>query len=452
MSAVRQLKNADAPLNAVIDGVDGGDLVLFNLLRDWAQGESLPMYLVGGPVRDALLGAPVKDLDFVLEGDATVLARRLAGATGGDVVTHARFGTATVTLPGARVDFVTARRENYPRPGALPEVSPGSISADLDRRDFTINALALPLWEASPEILDHHGGREDLERGIIRTLHGNSFADDPTRIFRAIRYERRLGFSIHGETLAEMKDALERGCVASVTADRVRHELQRILEEADPAPALRRALQVGLLAAIQPSARPERNLWSRADHIEAFGASSEALDRLVCRAPADFLAGEPLCYLAALVYRISPPQAESLIHRLNMPNSWAGVVRDTIALREMELAVADPASSASQVSAHLDGRSPASLGAVAAISDSPEAARRLRSYLDDWRFRSSMLTGDDLLALGVPAGPMVGFILRELRRRRIDSKVTDVAEERQLVADILKNPDDRQLLEPGRSD
>jgi tRNA nucleotidyltransferase (CCA-adding enzyme) len=421
MSAVRQLKNTEAPLDAILDSVDGGDLMLFQVLRKWAREESLPVYLVGGPVRDALLGVPVRDLDFVVEGDAPALARRLAEATDGQVVAHPRFRTATVTSDDARVDFVTARRESYPRPGALPEVSPGNIQTDLDRRDFTINALALPLWEAYPGILDRHGGREDLERGLVRVLHEHSFRDDPTRVLRAIRYEQRLGFSTCGQTLAQMKAALETGYMGAVTGDRVRHELERIFEETDPTPALRRAIQLGVLSGIQPEL-----------------VSLAALERLVSQVPASLLAGQSLYYLAALVYHLSRPEAGNLIRRLNMPNSWAVVVRDTIELRHMHPALSDPGRSPSEISALLENMSLISVGAVSSISDSREVASRLRHYLEDWRLRRPELTGGDLLALGVPPGPMVGCILRELRRRRIDAAVSSEAEERRLVQDILK--------------
>ena len=154
------------------------------------------MYLVGGPVRDALLGTPVKDLDFVLEGEAAEVARRLAAELGGRVVSHARFGTASLLCGDVRVDLVTARKETYPHPGALPQVSAGTISDDLARRDFSVNALAIPLAVNDPQVMDAHGGIADLRLGLIRTLHSESFVDDPTRVLRAVRYEQRLGFRI----------------------------------------------------------------------------------------------------------------------------------------------------------------------------------------------------------------------------------------------------------------
>ena len=164
-------------------------------LRRRALEHSLPAYLVGGPVRDGLMGAPIRDLDFVVEGDAPAVARQLADELGGRALTYDRFGTATVVLEDCRVDLVTARQEVYPHPGALPQVSPGTIFDDLARRDFSINALALPLTESRPKVLDPLGGIGDIDRGLIRVLHGNSFVDDATRISGPFATSSAWGFA-----------------------------------------------------------------------------------------------------------------------------------------------------------------------------------------------------------------------------------------------------------------
>ncbi len=170
----------------------GGGLFAFRTLRRLALKNSWRVYLVGGPVRDVLLNTAIKDLDFGVEGDAPALAQQLAKELGGSVVTHPRFMTAALVMPDLRLDLVTARREVYPRPGDLPRVFPGSVTDDLSRRDFSINALALPLWESAPQILDPEGGLADLDAGVVRVLHERSFRDDPTRLLRAARYEQRL--------------------------------------------------------------------------------------------------------------------------------------------------------------------------------------------------------------------------------------------------------------------
>src|SRR5690606_37682656 len=199
----------------------------------------MPIYFVGGLVRDLLLELPAVDIDIVVEGDAIALAQELRRRFGGRVRSHARFGTAKWLLSRnarrrlapdaalaeapATIDFVTARTEFYERPSALPEVERGSIKLDLHRRDFTINTLAIRLDGAYlGQLLDFYGGMRDLERGLIRALHSLSFIDDPTRILRAVRLEQRLGFQIEPRTRELIADALP--MLDRVTGDRIRHE------------------------------------------------------------------------------------------------------------------------------------------------------------------------------------------------------------------------------------
>src|SRR5215218_8215091 len=184
-----------------------------------------PVYLVGGAVRDLLLGRPRADVDLVVEADAAALAARLGGAE----KEHERFGTVKVEVAGHELDIATARTETYPEPGALPVVAPaGSIEADLRRRDFSVNAMAIPL-AGEPRVIDPHGGRDDLAEGLLRVLHPRSFVDDPTRAIRAARYGSRFGFSLEPETF----ELLRRADLATVSADRRQGgiELMRSVEE-----------------------------------------------------------------------------------------------------------------------------------------------------------------------------------------------------------------------------
>ncbi len=378
----------------------------------------LPIFLVGGPVRDALLGAPLKDLDFAVEGDAPAVARELADEVGGRVLTHPQFGTATLVLADCRVDLATARQELYPHPGALPQVAPGAISDDLARRDFSINSLALPLAEHHPQVLDPHGGVGDLEQGLVRTLHRNSFVDDATRIFRAVRYEQRLGFRIEEETLAQLQDATSRGYLAAISGDRIRHELERIFHEERPDLALQRASQLGILAAVHPF----------------LGHAMELLPHLD---PATGEGTEPLAYLACLVYHLSPEEGESVAHRLNLPSSWAAVVRDAIQLQQRGAELATPGLSRSQVWRLVEGLAPAAVLAATHLSDSPLAAQRLEQYLRELRFIVPTLNGRDLLEIGVPPGPLMGQILDQLRAAKLDRQVSTDEEERRLVRKLL---------------
>src|SRR5918994_4949551 len=169
-------------------------------LREAAAG--LPAYLVGGAVRDLLLGEARADLDVAVEGEIGSLTEAL----GGELVEHERFATASVRVGGLHVDIARARAETYPSPGALPEVRPAPIADDLARRDFTINAMAVPL-AGEPDLIDPHGGLADLREGLMRVLHELSFIDDPTRALRAARYAARLGFGLEPGTRAQLAEA-----------------------------------------------------------------------------------------------------------------------------------------------------------------------------------------------------------------------------------------------------
>ena len=388
---------------------------MFNTLRRRATQESLPVYLVGGPVRDAVLDVPANDLDFVLIGDAPTLASDVAEELGGQVTVHPRFGTATVEIEGDRIDIVTARKEVYPFPGSLPEVSASSLEDDLARRDFSINAMALPLSGDSPEVIDPHGGLEGLAYRRVATLHPGSFTDDPSRMLRAVRYEQRLGLQISDTTLSEMQSALAGRHADAVSGDRWRQEFQKIFEEPQAFKMLIRAIGLGVLAAIHPALSDSR--------------------------PLAILAGEgglaPSDLLAALAMPLSAADGEGVSSRLNLPTDWARVVRDTIVLQGILPEITGPSVSPSKVCSALEKLDADAIAAAARLSLDIQLASRLRRYLDVWRLVSPVLTGDDLLAMGVPPGSNVGEVLRELNSAKLDGLVGGEDEERALVNQII---------------
>jgi tRNA nucleotidyltransferase/poly(A) polymerase len=213
-----------------------------------------PLYFVGGCVRDWLIGKETLDVDLAVEGESAPLARAAARLWGGSAEEFDRFGTVRVSLPGGgNVDFARTRSETYARPAALPQVQPAaSIQEDLARRDFSVNALALRAGSAEGEIVDPHGGVQDLKDRRLRVLHARSFEDDPTRLLRGARYAARFGLAPEPETARLMKDAVERRLPALLSRERLRQELWRTLEENDPAPAFARMEEWGLLVFLHP--------------------------------------------------------------------------------------------------------------------------------------------------------------------------------------------------------
>lgn len=401
----------------------------FRALRRYAQG-GLRLYLVGGPVRDALLGRPVGDLDFAVAGDALALAAELQGELGGQWRIHARFGTASGCLGGQRIDLAGARRERYARPGALPQVSPGRLEDDLARRDFSINAMALPLAGARPRVVDYGGGRADLAAGVIRSLHPGSFADDPTRMLRAIRYEQRLGFRLDETTAAQLRQAVSEGLAGRVTGDRWRSELERIFAEERPIPPLRRAAGLGLLAALHPALNAAGGLERLAAAQSNAGPDAAGPDAV---SAADCL--------AALVCGMTPGEGEEVIRRLRLARRQAGLVRDTIELGKLESDLA-AARCPSRLARLLEPLGETALAAWVKIGDNPAAVDAIRRYLAEWRYVRPALRGGDLLALGAVPGPALGALLAQLRAARLDGRVQSADDERRLVADWLNGAAD----------
>jgi hypothetical protein len=189
-------------------------------------------YLVGGFVRDTSLGVKIVDIDIVVEGSAIKAAQALNEKLHGELITHKKFGTASITTNSMRVDLASARVEKYPKPATLPHVYPSTIIEDLNRRDFTINAMAMSISKENfGEIFDPFNGLDDIKKNIIRVLHANSFVDDPTRIFRAVRYKNRFNFKIEKRTKALIKEAVQKKMVKRLTGQRLLNELRLIFGE-----------------------------------------------------------------------------------------------------------------------------------------------------------------------------------------------------------------------------
>ncbi len=375
------------------------------------------VYLVGGPVRDLLLEHPSLDVDVVVEGDAIALARETSDALGARVVTHRHFGTATVKTPGFALDLATAREETYARPGALPTVRPASILADLARRDFTVNAMALALnGDRRGDLLDPHGGRADLQAGLVRVLHADSFKDDPTRILRAARYETRLGFRLEDQTAAWLQASL--GYLDAVSGARVHHDLSRIFHEPDPERALARLEEWGALAAVHTG------LSFDASRARAF----PQVRRLASSAA-------PAAYWPLLAWDIQEAEIASVVHRLALTRPQAEAVAATPRMRWLERGLWWPAMRPSEL---CDALAPYPLPTAwaFAVMSQGTVQDRVLDYLLRLRHVRPALGGDALQAMGVPEGPILGEMLRRLRLAKLDGVVKSRAEEERFVLSL----------------
>jgi tRNA nucleotidyltransferase (CCA-adding enzyme) len=360
--------------------------------------EAPGVHLVGGAVRDLLMGGRPSDLDFVVEGDAAALAARL----GGGLRVHDRFGTSTVTLDGFSYDFARARTETYPAPGALPLVAPASLADDLVRRDFTVNALAIALGPPAPGHLSAAPlALEDLEARRLRVLHEGSFIDDPTRLLRLVRYASRLGFSIEPATRTLAREARRTSALQSVSGARIGTELRLLAREPDPLAAFAALRELDLDSAIHP----------------AFGIGDVALASAALELLAQ--AGRRDRLVLALAARAVP---ERELAELLESLSFEAGDRDAIlaaATRADALAEAlSKAGSPAQIARAAGGAGPELVALAGALGP----RRAALDWLTRLRFVALEIGGADLLAAGIPEGPAIGRGLDAALAAKLDGE------------------------------
>jgi tRNA nucleotidyltransferase (CCA-adding enzyme) len=353
-----------ARLPGAIDALPGIDAVR-------RIAERVPAYLVGGAVRDLLMGADGADLDVAIEGDAAALS----DIPGYQPERDELFLTGRLEVGDRKIDIAQTRAETYPRPGALPEVRPAPITEDLARRDFTVNAMAFPIAD-DPELLDPHGGLEDLRAGRLRILHERSFIDDPTRALRAARYAARFRFDLEPVTAKLLADT----DLSTISEDRVQNELRRIAAEADPARALQLIVDWGVMPTLDAAAP------ARAAEVAALAA----------RPPWAGWADRELAVMLAIVRPL--PQ-----------------------IRELAAATPERPSEAARLAEPWD---PAQLLVARALG-----AEWLDRYAEEWRHVRLEITGEDLIAAGIPQGPGIGQGLEAALSGKLDGELSGRDEE-----------------------
>lgn len=360
-----------------------------------------PVYLVGGAVRDLLLGGSPVDLDLVVDGELDPVARRL----GASVRSHDRFATCTIVRDGFTYDLARARQETYAHPGALPTVSPATITTDLRRRDFTVNALALGLGgPGRGALLEVPGGLEDLRRRRLRVLHDRSFADDPTRLLRLARYAGRLTFSVEEATLARARQAAAGGALDTVSGERLGAELRLLARQARPIAGFRALHELGVDEALAPG----------------FGIRTAAARQLAARAldllPAE---GDPGALVVAVAgLELPASRLRELLERLAFPAAPREVILAT-AGRARELARGLRAAERPSQIAAAARSAPVELVALAGALGPEPAARR---WLHDLRHVRLEIDGHDLLDAGVVPGPEVGAGLERALAAKLDGR------------------------------
>ncbi len=383
----------------------------------------LRVYLVGGPVRDWLMGRPLRDVDLCVEARDGKAAPELAKSMQGmalRVRIHDRFGTATLQDGAGSLDIATMRSETYPHAGALPGVAAGTLEQDLRRRDFSVNAMALPLSQAAraraTDVVDVAGGLDDLVRRRLRILHPNGFHDDPTRALRAARLVPRLGFAITRETRVALRSALRDGVFGRVSGDRLRRELARVFEDAamglDPSRALRLLHEWHVLAALEPGLVLDR----------AASVPLRRLGRTLLAPP--WPLGRSRAWVAGVGLWLAPlPLAlrRRTLRRLAIRGAVAERILELPKRCDAWLRQLAKARGRGAVDTALLGIDDDSLLALHSRADTG-ARRRVARWATQDRARSLPVTGDDLIAIGL-TGPAVGRALRRVRTNWLDGNI-----------------------------
>jgi tRNA nucleotidyltransferase (CCA-adding enzyme) len=382
--------------------------------------------LIGGAVRDLLLGRTPRELDVVVDDDAADFARALADELGTiagespkerfEMTLHERFRTALVRWDGGQIDVATRRSERYPAPGSLPEVDAGTIASDLDRRDFTINTLSVALNGARRgELTGARTAREDLNAGVLRVLHDESFRDDPTRLMRIARYRARLGFSIEPHTAQLAGEAIEEDALQTVSPARIGAELRLTLAEPDPVAALESLEQLGVLSALHEAIQLDAPLARAAlGELPPDGRPDVLLLASLLRPGHSFDSTDYQTRLRTLLdgWEFPGAEREHTVRSAILAPRIAERLRRTDAPSQIyEVAHGEPLEAV------------ALAGGIAASAGHEQAADAARRWLSELRDVGLRITGDDLLRAGIVPGPEIGRHLRRALMRKLDGEI-----------------------------
>lgn len=397
-----------------------------------AGSRGVRLHLVGGVVRDLLLGSAALDLDLVVETDGPGFARSLAAALGGRAAVHTSFGTAVVTAPdGVRLDVATMRRETYGQAAALPRVKKGTFLEDLLRRDVTINAMAIRLDGAHRgRLVDELGGRNDLHTGVLRVHHMASICEDPTRAFRIARFAARFGFRPSPETRGSIRLAAETGAFRDLTGERLLAELTLVVEEPDPAAAIASMARLDLLRHLGAPLPFDR-------------AARRRLVRLIAglsNGPISGLEGTPeaiLLILMTLVRGVPSSSARAIADRLRIRGEKRGRLIEIRSAVSRLLSSLRRATSQVAIVRSCDRHRPEVLAVAWAEAD-PAAGRSLDNYLRRLRWMRPFLTGEDLRAMGLRPGPAYRVILGRLREAKLAGRIRGRRDEKALAERLVK--------------
>jgi tRNA nucleotidyltransferase (CCA-adding enzyme) len=412
------------------------------------EGTGMSVFLVGGLVRDMFMRRKNYDLDIVVEGDAIKFGKTLAERVGASLVAHKKFGTCTLVEPWPKwlgppleddnkfkTDIATARKEVYEKPASLPTVKFSSLRDDLYRRDFTVNAMAVGISGDNYGLfIDFFGGMKDLEKGIIRALHDRSFIDDPTRIFRAVRFEQRFGFKIENHTEYLITHAVKQEMFRHTENQRIREELVLILKERDPEKAVLRMKELHELRFIHPSMK------LKGDVSKKFKKIRRQTEWYYSRARGKRKLDVWVMYLMVMLEALDPKEVEEVLGKFVFTRSVSLRLRG---YRERTGDVIRKLSSPDRIKPSrvfdlLETLSHEAILYALSRTPSPRARRRIHKFLAEYNGIKLKIKGEDLIREGVSPGPRYKKILRLVLKKKLDGRLPTKKDEMKFLRELLR--------------
>ena len=404
-------------------------LNLINLLREISKKLNIKIYLVGGSVRDLILKKRNFDLDFVTEGSAIKVCEQLSKILNCECIYNSQFLTAKLNFEDKTLDFATARREKYLFPGALPKVSMSNLREDLFRRDFTINAMAISLNESDfGTLYDFYNGYQDLKEKIIRVLHPKSFLDDPTRIFRGIRFKERLNFNFDRLTFSLMLDAIKKNALFTIDEHRIKDEIFLILREEGVAKYLKSIQKICSFRFINKKIKLDKKDLDFIDRLEKNLTSFSKRFKLNL--------DKASIILGVMFSKLNKKEIAEIYKRFGYKKTEQKIFLDIKKINILKNYL-KKVSSSSKLYFLLKSLSNEALYVLYQKSKK-FLRKKIEFYLEELRFVKIQTTGDFLKKLGVKEGPIYSEIFKKVLLKKLEAKIKDRAEEEAYIKKLLK--------------
>lgn len=397
------------------------DITVLDKIIAITSEKKIKCYLVGGAVRDIILGKTPKDLDFVVDKKAENISSEIALELNGEVLSNSEFGTSKLSVKKSIYDIANARSETYAHPGALPKVTRNSIDKDLWRRDFSINSVAIQLTQDEDwQILDPTDGLTDISHGTIRVLHNKSFVDDPTRIFRAVKYSIRFGFSIDEKTEKLIGNCIKSNYINKISGNRILSEVSQILEENNFKTNIQLLSSLGILSSIHPKLKIGNALLDKLTKLN--NDTKEDKSKL----------------LTLFFSDINPENIDGICQRLDVNPKTVKMLHDIQTIKQNTKSLSKTKIINSELMMLLDKLDVESISSIQLISKNESLRKNLSNFLDKLRFIKPKIAAKEIISLGIDPGPQIGNLLADIRFAVADGILKTVNEEKQFIIDKMQ--------------